>query len=70
MSGENLAQVLNVKHISDRIGPATGLKMCFAALSKGFMALTIQSFTTAQNLGVVNELRVLIDEWTSRRQGV
>lgn len=56
-SGERLAEVLNVKHVNDAIGSATGLKMCFAALSKGFTALAIQSLTTAHNLGVVSELK-------------
>lgn len=29
-----LARVLNVKHVSEKIGQASGLKMCFASLSK------------------------------------
>ena len=55
--GTQLAQALNSKHVNDTIGAATGLKMCFASLTKGFTALAIQSFTTAHNLGVVPELK-------------
>lgn len=29
-----MADVLNLKHVSDKIGQASGLKMCFASLSK------------------------------------
>ncbi|KAK5156802.1 hypothetical protein LTR04_005585 [Oleoguttula sp. CCFEE 6159] len=44
-------------HIAPTIGPASGLKMCFASLTKGFTALAIQSFTTAHRLGVLGELK-------------
>jgi hypothetical protein len=56
-NGHHLAQTLNVKHINGTIGAASGLKMCFASLSKGFTALAIQSFTTAYNLSVIPELK-------------
>jgi len=56
-SGEHLAEVLNLRHVNDTIGSATGLKMCFASLTKGFTALAIQSFTTAHKLGVMAELK-------------
>lgn len=55
--GEALAATLNARHVSDEIGVASGLKMCFASLTKGFTALAIQSFTTAKRLGVLDELR-------------
>lgn len=55
--GARLSSTLNVKHINSTIGSATGLKMCFAALSKGFTALAIQSFTTAYNLDVLPSLK-------------
>ncbi|CZT16828.1 uncharacterized protein RCC_02662 [Ramularia collo-cygni] len=60
-SGDKLRQVLNVRHINEVIGTATGLKMCFASLTKGFTALAIQSYTTAQNLGVLDELKTELD---------
>ncbi|KAF4455877.1 putative 28.5 kDa protein in 7S RNA 5'region [Fusarium austroafricanum] len=55
--GEKLISVLNMNHISPDIGAASGLKMCFASLSKGFTAIATQSFTTAHNLGVLDALR-------------
>ncbi|KAF4968158.1 hypothetical protein FSARC_4434 [Fusarium sarcochroum] len=55
--GEKLISVLNMNHISPDIGAASGLKMCFAALSKGFTAIATQSFTTAHNLGVLDALK-------------
>ena len=57
VSGANLAEVLNMKHIAATIGPASGLKMCFASLSKGFIGIAIQTFTTAHILGVLPELQ-------------
>ncbi|MCJ1287771.1 hypothetical protein MMC26_007123 [Xylographa opegraphella] len=62
-SGQQLAQLLNVKHISAEIGPASGLKMCFAAMSKGFTAIAIESFTTAQRMGVLPELQAHLQEY-------
>ncbi|KAF9878004.1 6-phosphogluconate dehydrogenase [Colletotrichum karsti] len=52
-----LAKALNMRHISQEVGAASGLKMCFATTTKGFMGLGIQAFTTAAALGVVDELR-------------
>jgi hypothetical protein len=53
----DLARVLNVHHLNDTIGSATGLKMCFAVTTKGFVSLAIQSFTTAHKLGVLEDLQ-------------
>lgn len=55
--GEQLTKVLNFRSISPDIGAASGLKMCFAAIAKGFTALATQSFTTAHRLGVADELK-------------
>ncbi|CZR51248.1 uncharacterized protein PAC_01123 [Phialocephala subalpina] len=57
VSGKDLAETLNVRHISDEIGSASGLKCCFASTTKGFTALCLQAFTTASNLGVFDELQ-------------
>ncbi|RAK94001.1 phosphogluconate dehydrogenase [Aspergillus costaricaensis CBS 115574] len=62
---EKLSRTLNIKHISDRIGVATGLKMCFASLTKGFFALAIQSFTTAHSMGVLPQLQDLMEEYNA-----
>lgn len=55
--GPALASALNARHISDDVGAASGLKMCFASMTKGFTSIAIQSFTTAARLGVLDELR-------------
>jgi hypothetical protein len=57
MNGEHLAKTLNVSHINDDVGSASGVKMCFAAIHKGFTALATQSLTAAHNLGVMSELQ-------------
>jgi 3-hydroxyisobutyrate dehydrogenase-like beta-hydroxyacid dehydrogenase len=54
---EKLVEVLNMRYVGDEIGKASGLKCCFASISKGFTALALQSFTTAQTLGVYDELQ-------------
>ncbi|KAL7627811.1 hypothetical protein AAE478_002006 [Parahypoxylon ruwenzoriense] len=54
--GPHLSSVLNMRHISPSIGGASGLKMCFASISKGLTSLAIQSVTTAHKLGVLGEL--------------
>jgi 3-hydroxyisobutyrate dehydrogenase-like beta-hydroxyacid dehydrogenase len=55
---------MNIKHISDDIGIASGLKCCFATTTKGFTALCIQAFTTASNLGVLPNLLEELEERT------
>ncbi|KAL1893798.1 hypothetical protein Sste5346_006301 [Sporothrix stenoceras] len=52
-----LATALNSRHIADKVGSASGLKMCFAAMSKGYSAIAIQAFTTAHKLGVLEDLQ-------------
>jgi 3-hydroxyisobutyrate dehydrogenase-like beta-hydroxyacid dehydrogenase len=54
---DHLASILNMRYIGAEIGSASGLKCCFAALSKGFTALSIQSYTTASNLNVLPHLQ-------------
>ncbi|RDW73965.1 hypothetical protein BP5796_07407 [Coleophoma crateriformis] len=67
IAGANLEEVLNSKHISAEIGPASGLKCCFASTSKGFTAICIQAFTTAAQLGVLEELK---EEISTRAPGL
>ena len=59
--GAELARGLNAQHISETIGAASGLKLCFASLTKGFSALVIQSLTTAKRLGVLAELKEALE---------
>jgi hypothetical protein len=62
-SGARLEDVLNAEFIPGTIGTASGLKCSFAALSKGFTALALQSYTTAANLGVLHHLESYLDEY-------
>lgn len=62
LSGEHLAETLNVRHINNEIGSASGVKMCFAAIHKGFTALALQSLTAAHNLGVLQELQEYLEK--------
>ena len=59
----DLAKVLNIHHLNDTIGAATGLKMCFAVTTKGFVSLAIQSFTTAYNLDVLDDLQHYLEKY-------
>ncbi|KAI6779601.1 uncharacterized protein J7T54_008219 [Emericellopsis cladophorae] len=61
-SGERLASLLKFRSISPEIGAASGLKMCFASMAKGYTALVTQSFTTAHSLGVAGALREEMQE--------
>jgi hypothetical protein len=56
-SGAHLAMTLNSKFVGPKIGSASGLKCCFAALSKGMTALALQSFSTAASLDVLPHLQ-------------
>ncbi|KAK4186159.1 hypothetical protein QBC35DRAFT_502014 [Podospora australis] len=58
----HLPVVLNAKHISPDIGAASGLKMTFASLSKGYAAIAVQAATTARNLGVLDHLKSSLRE--------
>ncbi|ETS76900.1 hypothetical protein PFICI_10774 [Pestalotiopsis fici W106-1] len=57
VSDPDLTRILNMEHMSEKIGAATAVKMCFGMTTKGFIALAIQSFTTAHRLGVLDELQ-------------
>ncbi len=55
--GEALGGALRMYHIAENVGAASGLKMCFASMSKGYGAIAIQAFTTAQRMGVLGDLK-------------
>ncbi|KAF2856692.1 6-phosphogluconate dehydrogenase C-terminal domain-like protein [Plenodomus tracheiphilus IPT5] len=61
ISGPHLAQTLNANHLDENIGSASGLKCCFASLTKGFIALSLQSYTTASSLNVLPALQSYLD---------
>jgi 3-hydroxyisobutyrate dehydrogenase-like beta-hydroxyacid dehydrogenase len=48
---------LEVIGIGKRIGEASSLKMCYAALTKGFAALCIELLTAAETLNVSQPLK-------------
>ncbi|KAI4164326.1 MAG: hypothetical protein LQ342_001972 [Letrouitia transgressa] len=54
---DHLSETLNSFRLSDAVGAASGLKMCFASLTKGLTAIAVQSFSTAAQLGVLPELQ-------------
>ncbi|KAL2838447.1 6-phosphogluconate dehydrogenase [Aspergillus pseudoustus] len=58
----HLAQTLNIDHIAETIGPASGLKMCFASTTKGFTAIAIQTLVTADSMGVYPQLRHYLEK--------
>ncbi|KAB8299073.1 hypothetical protein EYC80_001196 [Monilinia laxa] len=62
ISGANLAELLNTNYLGEEIGRASGLKCCFSSTTKGFTALCIQAFTSAQRLGVLGELQKEMSE--------
>ncbi|OCL09558.1 hypothetical protein AOQ84DRAFT_18563 [Glonium stellatum] len=63
-SGAHLAETLNTKHVSPTIGTASGLKCCFAALTKGLTGLALQSFSTASSLNVLPDLQNYLAEFS------
>ena len=65
--GAALTSALNMRHIGADVGSASGLKMCFASMSKGYTALAIQSFTSAQKLGVLGDLQSILAEMMPAR---
>ncbi|OIW34866.1 6-phosphogluconate dehydrogenase [Coniochaeta ligniaria NRRL 30616] len=58
----SLASALQAYHIDSKIGSASGLKMCFASLTKGYTAIAIQAFTTAHRLGVLDHLNSALEQ--------
>ena len=66
-----LLALLGARHLAGPagalVGTASGLKCCYASLTKGFTALAVQSWTTAARLGVLPELRAEMAEANERR---
>jgi 3-hydroxyisobutyrate dehydrogenase-like beta-hydroxyacid dehydrogenase len=48
---------LNIKVMQGDIGAASGLKMCFAAMSKGLQALGVELLVAARLMGIEDDLR-------------
>ena len=60
----SLITTLNMQILDNKIGTASTLKSCFASLTKGFTALSILSFTTAQSSGCLPQLRAHLEKFT------
>ncbi|KAH8586187.1 6-phosphogluconate dehydrogenase [Bisporella sp. PMI_857] len=58
-----LINILNIHHLNKTVGAATGLKMCFAITTKGFVSLAIESFTTAHKLGILSDLQTYLGKY-------
>ncbi|MEO7243324.1 MAG: DUF1932 domain-containing protein [Variovorax sp.] len=50
------APLLNVHCMSDRVGDASALKMCYGSINKGIQALVLEALIVARRLGVESEL--------------
>ncbi|KAF2264368.1 6-phosphogluconate dehydrogenase C-terminal domain-like protein [Lojkania enalia] len=66
VNGAHLAETLNSRYIGPKVGSASGLKCCFAALSKGMTALALQAFSTASALDVLPHLQTYLDEYNPK----
>ncbi len=62
-AAQDLIAVLNIRHISNEIGSASGLKMCFGAIYKGHAAIAFQAYTTASSLGILPALQDHLKEF-------
>ena len=47
---------ISVKNLGPEVGRASGIKMCYASMTKGTSALRVAMLTTAQALGLYDEL--------------
>lgn len=60
---------LEIPVVGDVVGQASGLKMCYAALTKGLMALGTELLVTARLLGLDDTLRAeMLDSQPALRQ--
>lgn len=60
---------LTIPVVGDAVGQASGLKMCYAAMTKGLQALGTELLVTARLLGLDEELRKeLVDSQPALRQ--
>jgi 3-hydroxyisobutyrate dehydrogenase-like beta-hydroxyacid dehydrogenase len=62
---------INVRVMSDRIGDASAIKMCYASYTKGAVALGVEMLVTARRLGVDAALdRELQESLADNRQWI
>ena len=53
---------ISVRVLSDRIGDASAIKMCYAAMNKGMIALALELLVAARRLGVDAALEAQLNE--------
>ncbi|KAI1421236.1 6-phosphogluconate dehydrogenase [Xylaria sp. FL1777] len=63
VSDTDIVSTINIEHMSEKIGAAVAVKMCFGMLTKGYIALATQSFTTAYRLGVLEDLETFLAKY-------
>jgi hypothetical protein len=61
----DLVRILNIDHMAAHVGAASGLKMCFASTTKGFFALAIQCYVTAEALDILPQLRAYMKRYNA-----
>jgi 3-hydroxyisobutyrate dehydrogenase-like beta-hydroxyacid dehydrogenase len=66
---------LTVRVLGERIGEASGLKMCYAALTKGVTALATELLVAAEVMGLAAPLRAELEgsqggQWAALQRGV
>ncbi|KAI5820238.1 6-phosphogluconate dehydrogenase [Pyronema omphalodes] len=62
--------LINARRISDTVGDASTVKMCFSSLTKGLTALALQSFATAEASGVSGVLKEELAAFSSTWGGM
>ena len=74
VSGDNATEMgqlrdfgLDVRNLGDQLGRASGIKMCYAAMTKGTAALHTELLIAAEKMGLSEELMV---EFTNGHQSV
>ncbi|KAK7451508.1 hypothetical protein Landi51_04879 [Colletotrichum acutatum] len=55
--GQRLYAALNMRYVGSEVGAASGLKMCYTTMFKGYIAVAAQGFTTAERLGLLDVLK-------------
>ncbi|KAK1702160.1 6-phosphogluconate dehydrogenase, partial [Colletotrichum lupini] len=55
--GERLYAELNMRYLGSEVGAASGLKMCYTTMFKGYIAVAARGLTTAERLGLLYALK-------------
>ncbi|KXH24919.1 hypothetical protein CSIM01_09974 [Colletotrichum simmondsii] len=55
--GDRLYAALNMRYLGSEVGAASGLKMCYTTMFKGYIAVAARGFTTAERLGLLDVLK-------------